>query len=381
MRGPRTCRRHWCSAVLSVFAGSSALAQQENGSEPVRVRLEASARAQDSACVRRRVVTSRTEANLRRAVFTPSPSESDVTLRLDVTNETRRAELTLEESATGASLGQRKLEAQSCPELEASVVLALTLMLDFAKEEIAERRDAANQANGGVTGTATGSETATSTGDAKEPPEPVPSSATPTQKAEPPRDTPPPKESPERREQHTSAGEPNHWMFDVQAEGRTGWGWEPATDLGVGGAVGIMPTASFRAEVGVIQWRTQSFERLGGELTLARRSMQVSLSPYKAHFGAVTVRVGAQGLLDQIRARGDGFSPDRAATAWVGNVGVVGAVNYNLSHALFARATSFLLVPLNAADFVVSAPSSPRTAFSMAPIAGGVSLGLGLQLD
>lgn len=385
MRAPGPVHQPWWCAALLLLASSKGHAESEPGKEPVRVRMALTASAETSTCVRPRVISKRTEANLRRPVFTRDPDLGDVSLALDVIEQSPpSATLALSESATGANLGHRRLEAATCAELEASVVLTLTLMLDFERAEMTAKKDAA-AALAATDAKVEDSSPVASTGASPVPEPSAPSSTSipaaevaPAPTTETPVD-PSPEHADDDRTPAVEESNADRWTLDASAEGRSGWGWAPKTELGVGAAVGASLDETFRAELGVGLWQTQTFARLGGELELSRRNLHLALSPWALRRGRWLVRASALATLEQVRAEGSGYPSNQIAETLSGGVGVVGSVDYSLTRVLFARVGAQVTAPIRAADYVLSAPDAPQTAFSVAPVTAGLALGLGLK--
>jgi hypothetical protein len=136
---------------------------------------------------------------------------------------------------------------------------------------------------------------------------------------------------------------------------------------------------TFRAELGVGLWQTQTFARLGGELELSRRHLHLALSPWALRRGSWLVRASALATLQQVRSEGSGYASNQTAETVSGDVGVLGSIDYSLTRALFARVGAQVTAPIGAVDYVVSAPDAPRAAFSVAPVSAGLVLGIGLK--
>jgi hypothetical protein len=358
-----------CASLGLSAALWSLLPTRAHASETVRVELRPSARAEASQCVPPARLQVETEAHLRRQVFSRNLHVADVRLDIDVVDATQQVHLLLHELPTGASLGRRDLQAASCDELEASTVLALTLMLDFTRDDLPARRAAAEVADAKAKADADAKARADAevkATQAAEPSTPAQSPTTATTEQTP------------RASGEPTATDRKRSSLGIVLDARGGLGLLPTVDLGLAASVGLDLSQRLRAEMGVVGWWPQTIERLGGQISITRGSLQGAVYAWVWSRRQNTVRVGVSGLLDATNVQGEGFDQNRTQLVWLTELGAVAVLDHALSSRSFLRLGVFAFAPVPRAEFIVSSTRGADVAFSMAPLSGGISLGFGL---
>ncbi|HEX2735032.1 MAG TPA: hypothetical protein VHM70_25680 [Polyangiaceae bacterium] len=361
---------------------------------PVRVRLRPTASAGASSCVPKGAIIAGTNKRLKREVFTLEQPDAEVTLYWDVDDAHKVARFRLEETATGARIGHRDLSAESCAELEASVVLALTLMLDFSADEIAERREPQSELTNETAENSAGTTPPTDqTGAARTPnsndtangttktdaPVQHPVTAENLPKKPTLAQSPTVHQQPSVSDQRPAERSRGAWRWSSFATLDGAWGWAPSTDLGVGVFARSARGEQLQFDLGVLFWRPVSSERSGGSLDLARQSAELYAYPMGWRAGALGAHVGVVMGIDHLRAGGHDFSTNQTKSVWLGSGGLALELEFELNAWLRAHLGGSARTPFGPADFVVFEDASRHSVFSMSRVLGSARFGIGAE--
>lgn len=363
--------RAWLASVAllqgSLVAPASAQQRSDSAASHVRVLWVPEVTTRHQACVDERRTRDAVTRSLGRDVF-GSARESDVRLVVRSEPGSRAVELILEDGS-GASLGSRRLRAESCRELTELVSFTLSVMLDFRVAEISARRalaerDAAMSAAGSAqdesSPQASGSDPAVGDAAASAPGSPQAAEAalqhSPT--------------APRASERDTLL------RILVGATGGIGAAptWLAGAFLGANWGVG----AGWGARVLVSHARGPAIIRRGGQLRAARYDVEAAVCRDTLHAAwRIGACLGAIPGISSITATG--YPQDIGATAWSLTLTPSLQVAAQLSGAWSLLAGVGVDVPLVAYDWIASRGTQQVVLYEAPPLGLRGWLGFGFD--
>lgn len=246
-----------------------AIASPAPAEVPVRAAFDAQSEGLDTGCVSSSQIRTAVEEAVGRPVFADADTaDVVVVLRADPAG---RATIELEDT-TGSSLGTRTLAADSCRELSDAVVLALSLMLDFSRADVARLRES------------------------------------------------------QRPEDAASAEEPAAEDPDVPAAGHVedpGWEYRvgasltgavllaPDPLLGAAGAIGALPHPALLVELQAAKTFEHRIAVSGGVVWFDSWEAGATLCPFLVELGGPGLRPCVGATAGQVSLTGQGFERDR----------------------------------------------------------------------
>ncbi len=364
----------WLLVVAHVAGASSEVGQ------PAQARLSIAPALE--GCVSEAELRSQVHQALGRSVFESDTSEHAANVAVTVAGGEgeHSARIELLNPENGASLGTRSLQADSCKELVDTLSLTLSLMLDFNVEEIAELEEQARRAQTtpDVESSPTGPGEVTVQESA--PSDKKPAEATEEQPApatKPEEKKPQPQEKPAPTPIQDGSPYPR-WLMGL--EGRLGWGLAPDTSIGAGLTVGGELSRTFLFDVAAGYWLEERFERQGGEITLARQDLRLTLCPLRHFEEPWSARLCANTEAATLQAASTGFTQEARASGLAFALGASLELRYVVASPLFLRAFGAGAASLLRARLVADRDGTAVELFEMAPASGNVGFGVGLRL-
>ncbi len=360
--------------VVAQVAGASEVGQPAQASLNIAPALE--------GCVSEAELRSQVHEALGRSVFESDTSEHTANVAVTVAGGEgeHSARIELLNPENGASLGTRSLQADSCKELVDTLSLTLSLMLDFNVEEIAELEEQARRAQ--TTPDVESSPTGPGEVTVQEPeasdkkPAEAPEQQ-PAPPAKPQQKKPKPPAKPAPAPVQDSSGHPR-WLMGL--EGRLGWGLSPDTSIGAGLTVGGELSRTVLLEVATGYWLEERFERQGGEITLARQDLRLTLCPLRHFEEPWSARLCANTEAATLQAASTGFTQEARASGLAFALGASLDLRYVVASPLFLRAFAAGAASLLRARLVADRDGTAVELFEMAPASGNVGFGVGLRL-
>lgn len=320
-------------------------------------------------------------ATLGRQVWSDA---ADVHLRIVVRDEPggTGASITLNDPHSNGHLGSRQLSADDCAELEQSLALVLSLMLDFYTDEIPELGQRARSQER--------TRPLPSAGEQR--PEPPASSpqveaaeaAKPGTTSEPApltTDTGSLDAGSEGREPTASAParsvEP--WSFALAADGKLGWGNEPTTSIG-GDLSAIARRSDVHVELGVGLWPGTPFTHHGGRVSLRRFEAFAMFCSPSPGADSLTWSVCGRASGSRVAVTTSGFLDADNPSDFGLWIGPSGFVQYRLEPA-FLRLLGGMGVALRRARLVALDAQRRFDVYEMSLIVGELGLGVGVEFQ
>jgi hypothetical protein len=265
------------------------------------------------------------------------------------------------------------LHATSCDELVETLSLTLSLMLDFQVTEIAEleERERARKSAESSPKTSADETPKTEEGQQAAPP-----------KNKEPKGAQPAKEDGKKPETpQAPPGEPTptpRWHLGLN--GRAGWGLSPTSSFGLDLGAGVELPSSWLLEVAAGYWGESRFSRQSGEVTLGRQDLRGTVCPVRFATNPWAIRLCANGDVAIVSAASSGFEENAQARDFALGLGAGVDVRYLATSAVFFRFAAGSNAALRRARLVAGRDGAEVELFEMAPVAGHLALGLGLQL-
>lgn len=351
--------------------------------EPARAQVHLSPTA---SCVDTARLLADVAQTLGRQVFTEADS-ADVQVRVAVSGSPQMptASIEVRQSKTGADLGSRQVSAANCAELEQTLGLVLSLMLDFHVDEIPELERRARSGTHGSQQEPAGK------AQQQQEPEPetdatAPRPAAPANGRPDPLEPTPPGEAADTPDAENDdnatpipVGDPDasRWTLSLAADGRLGWGSSPGPELGVDAAVGARNVHLY-LELGLGFWSGERFTRHGGSISLHRYEAYGMLCPVWGGDAALRWSLCARGQLSVIGVTAAGFADAAQVTDWGSFLGPAGVVDYRLA-SVFLRTYAVAGVAVRRARLIARDGAGRIEVYEMSPAVGEVGIGVGTE--
>lgn len=347
--GHQLKRQNAVGATVGLLLGWSVPSAAAPTAEPITATLSPDSVGLDAGCVEQRAVETGTHTLMGREVF---QGDEDPPVRVELRVSTDNSATIVLYDDQRRPLGRRTLRADSCAELTQALALALSLMLDFAADDVARLREA-EAANGTA---------------AEPPPD---GEGLHTQRPVREGSAPQP-EQPPRASRSASA-------FHASLEGKAGLGFAPPPMFALGLAAGWTLDDSFMLRLDGGYWFSRHVARARGDVEAQLMDGGLSALVRLARAGRLRAFAGVHGAVGLAHLSGHGYPEVSDGRALLVRSGLLGLAQIDMGFWL-AHVTTGLATPMVGYRAVLITADGAREEFRSAPVLFVVTAGLGFAV-